>query len=103
MEDHRVNKRAKVDIRVAYRGDGQAYKVGRISSVSRGGVFIVTHQPPDAVGEYLTASLDVDALGKIIWAQGRVVRKTTMGMGVAFTRVDGKGLDLYLSSLGIPF
>jgi hypothetical protein len=103
MEDHRANKRAKVSIRVAFRGDGQAYKVGRVSNISRGGAFIITDHPPDALGEYLTASFDVDALGKIIWAQGRVVRKTALGMGVAFTRVDGKGLDLYLSSLGIPF
>lgn len=103
MDDHRAYKRVKVNIRVAFRGDGQAYKVGRVSNISRGGVFVITNHPPDALGEYLTASLDVEDLGKIIWAQGRVVRKTAMGMGVSFTRVDNKGLDLYLSSLGVPY
>ena len=50
----------------------------------------------------MTASIDVEDLGKIIWVQGRVVRKNGAGMGIAFTRIDGRGLDLYLSHLGIP-
>jgi hypothetical protein len=35
----------------------------------------------------------VEALGKIIWAQGWVVRTTRQGMAIAFTRLDAKGID----------
>ncbi|HNY65688.1 MAG TPA: PilZ domain-containing protein [Deltaproteobacteria bacterium] len=103
MEEQRSSKRVKVNIRVAYRDDGYAYKIGRVSNISRSGAFIVTETPPNDVNEYLTASLDVDDLGKIVWIQGRVIRKTKNGMGVVFTRTDAKGLDLYLSYLGVAF
>jgi hypothetical protein len=103
MEEQRVSKRVNVNIRVAYRDDGHAYKIGRVSNISKGGAFIDTDTPPNAVNEYFTASLDVEDLGKIIWIQGRVVRKTSKGMGVVFTRSDTKGLDLYLSYLGVAF
>jgi hypothetical protein len=103
MDEHRANKRANVNVRVAYRDNVYGYTLGRASSISRGGMFIVTNKPSESLNEFLTASIDVEDLGKIVWAQGRVIRKTSTGMGVAFTRVDSKGLDLFLSYLGIPF
>ncbi len=102
MDEHRAHERVRVNIRIAYRDTGYAYKIGRVSNISRGGAFIVTSSPPGPVNEFMTASIDVEDLGKIIWVQGRVVRKNGAGMGIAFTRIDGKGLDLYLSHLGIP-
>jgi hypothetical protein len=103
MEEHRAHKRVKVNVRIAYRDTGYAYKVGRVSNISKGGVFIAAMNPPEEINDYLTASIDVEDLGKIIWAQGRVVRKTRTGMGVSFTRIDSKGLEVFLNYLGVPF
>jgi hypothetical protein len=103
MEELRAHKRARVNIKIAYRDNGFAYKMGRVINISRGGMFITTASPPDNMDGYIIASLDAEEFGKIIWTQGRVIRKTDTGMAVAFTRIDGKGLDLILSYQGIPY
>jgi len=103
MEEQRAHKRAKVDLKVAYRDNGYAYKVGTVSDISRGGMFVSTGKPPDNIDGYVIASLDAAEFGKIIWTQGRIIRKTDSGIAVAFTRTDDKGLDLLLSYQGIPY
>jgi len=103
MEELRAHKRAGVNIKIAYRDNGFAYKIGRVINISRGGMFVATDTPPDNVDGYIIASLDAEEFGKIIWTQGRIIRKTGTGMAVAFTRIDGKGLDLLLSYQGIPY
>lgn len=102
MEEQRIHKRAKVDIRVAYKDNGLAYRMGRVSNISKGGMFIITGVPPDDIDGYIVASLDAEEFGKIIWTQGQVIRKTNTGIAVAFTRIDEKGLDILLSHRGIP-
>jgi hypothetical protein len=102
MEEQRIHKRAKVDIRVAYRDNGLAYRMGRVSNISKGGMFISTDTPPDDIEGYVIASLDAEEFGKIIWTQGQVIRKTDSGIAVVFTRIDEKGLDILLSYQGIP-
>lgn len=103
MEELRAHKRASVNIKIAYRDNGLAYKMGRVVNISRGGMFISTDSPADNIDDYIIASLDAEEFGKIIWTQGRIIRKTNNGMAVAFTRIDGKGLDLLLSYQGIPY
>ena len=103
MEEQRSYKRARVNMKVAYRDNGHAYKMGRVSNISRGGMFILTDHSPDNVDGYLLASIDAEEFGKIIWVQGRIIRKTDSGVAVAFTRSDDKGLDILLSYQGIPF
>ncbi len=103
MEELRAHKRASVNIKIAYRDNDLAYKMGRVVNISRGGMFISTESPPDSVDSYIIASLDAEEFGKIIWTQGRITRKTNSGMAVVFTRIDGKGLDLLLSYQGIPY
>jgi hypothetical protein len=103
MEELRAHKRTRVNMKVAYRDDGSAYKLGKVSNISRGGMFILTGGPPDVADGYLLASIDVEEFGKIIWVQGNIVRKDQAGMAVKFTRSDDKGLDMLLSYQGIPF
>lgn len=103
MEELRAHKRTRVDMKVAYRDNGYAYKVGTVRNISRGGMFVFTENPPDNVDGYVIASLDAADFGKIIWTQGRIIRKTDSGMAVSFTRTDDKGLDLLLSFQGIPY
>lgn len=103
MEEQRAHKRSRVNMKVAYRDEGSAYKLGTVSNISRGGMFILTGTPPGDTGGYLLASIDVEEFGKIIWVQGHIVRKDQSGMAVKFTRSDDKGLDMLLSYQGIPF
>lgn len=103
MEEQRANKRASVNIKVAYRDNGYAYKMGTVKNISRCGMFVSTSTPPDNVDGYVIASLDAEEFGKIIWAQGRIIRKTSSGIAIAFTRTDDKGLDLLLSYQGVPY
>jgi predicted RNA-binding protein YlqC (UPF0109 family) len=103
MEEQRAYKRAKVNMKVAYRDNGYVYKMGRVIDISRGGMLILTDHPPDDLDGYLIASIDAEEFGKIIWVQGRIVRKTESGIAVVFTRSDDKGLDMLLSYQGIPF
>lgn len=90
-------------MKVSYQDNGFAYKMGRVSNISRGGMFIKTQTPPDDVEGYIIASLDAEEFGKIIWTQGRVIRKTDFGIAIVFTRTDEKGLNILMSYEGIPF
>ncbi len=103
MEEQRAHKRARVNMKVAYKDNGFAYRIGRVSNISRGGMFINTDDPPDDVEGYIIASLDAEEFGKIIWAQGRVVRKTDNGIAILFSRADDRGLNTLLSYQGVPF
>ena len=77
--------------------------MGKVINISRGGMFVDTETPPEIKDEYILVSLDAEEFGKIIWAQGRVIRKTDAGMAIVFTRTDEKGLNTLLSYQGIPF
>jgi len=103
MEEQRAYKRTRVRMKVAYRDNDHAYKMGTVGDISRGGMFILTNEPPDTVDGYLLASIDAEEFGKIIWVQGRIIRKNLSGVAVKFTRSDDKGLDMLLSYQGIPF
>ena len=103
MEEQRLHKRAQVEMKVAYRDNGLAYKMGRVTNISRGGMFISTQDPPQEVEGYIIASLDAEEFGKIIWTQGRVIRKTDSGIAIIFTRTDEKGLNVLMSYQGVPF
>jgi Tfp pilus assembly protein PilZ len=102
MEDQRAYKRVRVNMKLAYRDNDHAYRMGRVSDISRGGMFVDTSRHPDVDG-YVIASLDVEAFGKVIWVQGYVARKTDTGMAICFTRTDNKGLDNLLSYWCVPF
>lgn len=101
MEEKRAHERTSVDLKVIYMGDSMTYSRGRVNNISRGGMFVHTDTPQEK-GTYILASLDVDNLGKIVWAQGRVVRTTDHGMGIEFTRIDEKGVDAIMANWGMP-
>lgn len=92
MRDKRIHERVPVDLPVLYQGNTWSYLNGRALDISKGGMFIQTDKAQKE-GSYILADLDVEALGKIIWAQGWVVRTTRQGMAIAFTRLDAKGID----------
>lgn len=102
MTEKRSNKRVRVNMKVAFRDDMHAYKMGRVCDISRGGMYVDTGYKPDVEG-YIIASLDAEEFGKIIWVQGRVAWKTYTGMGIVFTQLDEKGLDNVLSYRSAPF
>jgi hypothetical protein len=101
-EEQRSCKRVRVSMKLAYKNNDNLYKMGTVSNISRSGMYVDTLGKPDVDG-YVIASLDVEEFGKIVWVQGRVVRKTSTGMAVAFTRTDDKGLKNLLSYWCVPF
>jgi len=102
MSELRTHKRVRVNMKVAYRDNGQAYKMGRVYDISRGGMYIQTGNALEVDG-YVIASLDAEAFGKVIWVQGRVIWKTRTGMAIKFTNTDEKGLKNILSYRSVPF
>ncbi len=103
MEEQRAHQRSRVNMKVSYRDNGFAFKMGRVSNISKGGMFISTSSKPETPDGYLIASLDAEEFGKVIWTQGRIIRKTDSGMAVAFTRIDDKGLDVLLKFQGVSY
>jgi hypothetical protein len=101
MEEKRTHERTSVDLKVIYMGDSMSYSRGRVNNISKGGMFIQTDLPQDH-GTYILASLDVDNLGKIVWAQGRVIRAMNHGMAIEFTRIDERGIDAIIANWGMP-
>jgi len=101
-DEQRVCKRIKVSMKLAYKNNDNIYKMGMVSNISRSGMYVDTFGHPDVDG-YVIASLDVEEFGKVVWVQGHVVRKTSSGMAVAFTRTDDKGLNNLLSYWCVPF
>jgi hypothetical protein len=95
MQEKRAFERVAVDIRALYRGGNGGNLRGRVRDISIGGMYIETTivQRP---GSYILADLDVEVLGKIIWAQGRVVRSTGHGMAIEFARLDARGIQSLL-------
>jgi c-di-GMP-binding flagellar brake protein YcgR len=92
MEERRAFKRADVELKVIYSGNSMHNEKGRVSNIGRGGMFVRTDEPLEK-GSHIFASMDVDTLGQIVWAQGRVVRVTEDGMGIKFTDSDYKGIE----------
>jgi len=100
MEEQRVHKRRRVDMKVAFRDEGPSYEIGYVKDISKGGMYVRTEVPVEK-DIYILASLDAEEFGKVIWTQGRVVRKAGSGMAIVFTRIDEKGLNTLLSHWGI--
>jgi hypothetical protein len=101
-DDKRNCKRIRVSMKLAYKNNDNISKLGTVTNISRGGMYFETSGKPDVDG-YVLASLDAEEFGKIVWVQGHVVRKTSSGMAVAFTRTDDKGLNNLLSYWCVPF
>jgi hypothetical protein len=102
MDERRKSSRTSVNLKVIYMGDSMNYSRGKVNNISKVGMFIQTEIPQD-VGMYILASIDVDNMGRIVWAQGRVVRKSENGMGIEFTRTDTRGIDSIISNWGMPY
>ena len=102
MSELRAHKRVRVNMKVAYRDNENAYRMGKVYDISKGGMYIQTGNSLD-VDEYVIASLDAEAFGKVIWVQGRIVWKTRTGIAVKFTNIDEKGLKNLLSYRSAPF
>jgi hypothetical protein len=102
MDERRKSNRTSVNLKVIYMGDSMNYSRGKVNNISREGMFIQTESPQD-VGIYILASIDVDNMGRIVWAQGRVARKSDNGMGIEFTRTDARGIDSIISNWGMPY
>ena len=96
MQDQRVHKRIRVNMKVAYRDSAHAYKVGKVYDISKSGMYVQTWDIPKVDG-YVIASIDAEEFGKVIWVQGHVIWKTRSGMAVRFTNSDEKGLNNILS------
>lgn len=102
MDDRRKNSRTSVNLKVVFMGDSMSYNRGKVDNISKSGMFIQTDAPRD-VGMYILASIDVDNMGRIVWAQGRVMRRSQDGMAIEFTRTDTRGIDSIISSWGMPY
>jgi Tfp pilus assembly protein PilZ len=89
-------------MKVAYRDNAHAYKMGRVFDISRGGMYVQTGNLPEVDG-YVIASIDAEEFGKVIWVHGRIVWKTRTGMAIKFTNTDEKGLSNLLSYRSVPF
>jgi hypothetical protein len=102
MDEKRKSLRTSVNLKVIFMGDSMNYSRGKVNNISKGGMFIQTEFPQDN-GMYILASIDVDNMGQIAWAQGRVVRKADSGMAIEFTRTDTRGIDSIISNWGMPY
>jgi Tfp pilus assembly protein PilZ len=90
--EKRKYKRAKVKIKACYSEGAYTNVIANVIDISKGGMYVQDGYAPE-VQENLVASLDAEDLGKVIWVEGRVVRKTSDGIGVLFTNTDEKDLD----------
>lgn len=102
MQEQREHKRVRVNMKVSYRDNNRAHRMGRVRDLSRGGMYVSTGNNPDVDG-YVIASIDAEEFGKVIWVRGQVVRKSDSEMAILFTHKDEKGLDNLLSYWCAPF
>jgi hypothetical protein len=102
MDEKRKSSRTSVNLKVIFMGDSMNYSRGKVNDISKGGMFVQTESPQET-GVYILASIDVDNMGQIAWAQGRVVRKTDSGMAIEFTRTDSRGIESIISNWGMPY
>ncbi|MGD0821756.1 MAG: PilZ domain-containing protein [Desulfomonilia bacterium] len=101
-DNQRAYKRVRVNMMFSYRDNDYANRMGRVCNISKGGMFVETGHCPNVDG-FVSASLNVEPFGKVIWVIGQVVRKTDSGMAIIFTRKDDKGLNNFMSYLCAPF
>jgi hypothetical protein len=94
----RAHKRMRVNMRLAYRDNDYADRIGRVCNISKGGMFVDTGNCPNVDG-LVIASLNVEEFGKVIWVRGKVVRKTDSGMAIILIQKDDKGMSNLLSYL----
>lgn len=92
MEEKRLHERMQVDLRVQYHEDTPETYIGRVSDLSMGGMFLKVSNLSKS-GTYVFIDIDAESIGKVVWAQGHIVRTTPFGMAVEFDRTDTKGLE----------
>ena len=96
MENNRTSRRVRVNLMVAYCDDNRASRMGSVRDISMEGMYIHTGIRP-VVHDHISASINMENLGKVIWITGRIVRMTDTGMAVMFTTADNKGLASIMS------
>jgi hypothetical protein len=97
MVEKRNHKRAMVDMKISYSDDTHIDKMGKVTDISKGGMYVETGDDPEVIGD-LVGVIDNENFGKVIWVEGRLVRKNMKGMALRFTDTDEKGLDNLLIS-----
>lgn len=97
MAEKRYYKRVRVDMKVDYRDDTHADRMGWVMNISKNGMYMKTDDTPEVKGR-VVASLDAEDLGKVIRVEGRVVWKNDTGLAVKFLNTDEKELDNLLVS-----
>jgi hypothetical protein len=97
MVEKRNHKRAMVDMKISYSDDTHIDKMGKVTDISKGGMYVETGDDPEVIGD-LVGVIDNENFGKVIWVEGRLVRKNMTGMALKFTDTDEKGLDNLLIS-----
>jgi hypothetical protein len=97
MENLRASRRARVSMMVAY-SDGSTSKMGTVQDISMHGMYVHTGSRPEG-HDLISATINVDQLGKVIWVTGRVVRRTGSGMAVVFLAGDSRGLGSVMTYL----
>lgn len=96
VEKRRAN-RASVNMRINYVDHAHRDKMGNVMNISTKGMFVQTGVAPE-VNEFVEGTIDNEDFGKVLWVEGRVVRKSRSGMALAFTNTDAKGLQVLLAS-----
>lgn len=97
MPDRRTDPRNEVVMEVVYSWSREGSEEGRVSNISRSGMFVETARVPEE-GTRLSASLNAEHIGKVVWIQGRVIRRTPYGMAVRFTSMDTHGIEALVTT-----
>lgn len=92
MIEKRTNERTDVRLNALFRKDDSYILRTKVINISMGGLFMET---PQFMKPGTDISIDIDAenIGHIIGVYGHVVRNTSSGLAVEFTRVDDSILD----------
>jgi hypothetical protein len=92
MIEKRTNERTDVRLNALFRKDDSYILRTKVINISMGGLFMET---PQFMKPGTDISIDIDAenIGHIIGVYGHVVRNTSSGLAVEFTRVDDSTLD----------
>jgi hypothetical protein len=97
MEEKRNGTRAEVNMKINYVDDKHSDKTGKVTNISNGGMYVQTEHAPE-VSDHVEGIIDNEDFGKVIWVEGRVVRKNSTGMALTFTNADVMGLHILLIS-----
>ncbi len=92
MNEKRADERTDVRLNALFRKDDSYTFRTKIVNISMGGLFMET---PQFMKPGTDISIDIDAenIGHIIGVYGHVVRNTSSGLAVEFTRTNDSILD----------